>query len=193
MDGATQYAMVEKTKFHPNADYPGKATVIFYKNGPCCSSTVRGCPKLPPTTQNETPYYMEAELNSPMVSSGQEKLRLRHQLASLAHRPRPHYRHRRRHGGKPLAARRSGGKLNLSGSFGFFFAGELKAYLYDRGGLKESELDLQAVGPQDLLLLHQTIAANNTVARVSIHLIDSNGVDRGALGEVLVTIDQEGQ
>jgi hypothetical protein len=30
------------------------------------------------------------------------------------------------------------------------------------------------------------------VARVSLHLIDSKGVDRGALGEVFVTINQEG-
>jgi hypothetical protein len=37
------------------------------------------------------------------------------------------------------------------------------------------------------------IAAGKNAARVSIHLIDSNGVDRGALGEVFVTINDEGR
>ena len=54
------------------------------------------------------------------------------------------------------------------------------------------EVALEAVRPQDPIALHQTIAAAKNVARVSLHLIDSNGVDRGALGEVFVTINQEG-
>jgi hypothetical protein len=89
-----------------------------------------------------------------------------------------------------LAARRTGDKVDLAGSFGVFFPGELKAYLYDEGGLRTSEVSLQAVQPQDPVTLHQSIAAGRNIARVSIHLIDSSGVDRGALGEV--TISGEG-
>ena len=40
--------------------------------------------------------------------------------------------------------------------------------------------------------LHQAIAAPKKTARVSIHLIDNSGLDRGALGEVFVTIKDEG-
>jgi hypothetical protein len=90
-------------------------------------------------------------------------------------------------------ARRTAGKLDLTGTFGVFFPGELKAYLYDDGGLEQSEVPLEAVHPQDLIALHQTIAADKNIARVSIHLIDINGADRGALGEVFITINEEGR
>ena len=55
-----------------------------------------------------------------------------------------------------------------------------------------SEVPLEAVRPQDPISLHQAIDAAKNIARVSIHLIDSSGVDRGALGEVFVTINGEG-
>ena len=94
--------------------------------------------------------------------------------------------------GQPLAARRTGGKIDLSGSFGVFFPGELKAYLYDEGGLGIVKWLWRLFDPRNQSTLHQTITAAKNVARVSIHLIDSSGVDRGALGEVFVTINGEG-
>jgi hypothetical protein len=137
---------------------------------------------------------MEAELNSPMVVLGPGESytfdtnwlpsRLTHDFTTVTDAGMV---------GKSLAARRSGGKIDLTGTFGVFFPGELKAYLYDRGGLEQTEVSLEAVHPQDLIVLHQAIPADKNIARVSIHLIDSNGADRGALGEVLVTIDDEGR
>jgi hypothetical protein len=44
----------------------------------------------------------------------------------------------------------------------------------------------RAVRPQDAVALHQTIPAAANIARVSVHLIDSGGVDHGALGEAFV-------
>lgn len=67
VDGATHYAMVEKTKYFAGANYPGKATVIFYKNGPSVRLNADGMPHLTSSSLEETPYYMEAELNSPMA------------------------------------------------------------------------------------------------------------------------------
>jgi hypothetical protein len=193
IDGATQYAMVEKTKHVAGGDYPGKATVIFYKNGPMMQLNAKGMPYLPSTTLEETPYYMEAELNSPMAVLGPGETyafdtnwfpsRLSRDFTTVADAGLI---------GKPLVARRTAGKLDLSGSFGVFFPGKLKAYLYDERGLEVNEVALESVRPQDLVALHQTIAAPRNVARVSIHLIDSNGADRGALGEVFVTINDEG-
>src|SRR6202012_3891475 len=95
--------------------------------------------------------------------------------------------------GQPLAVKNSAGKLELSGSFGVFFPGALKAYLYDEGGAETGEVSLQSVQPQDPVQLSQTITATRGVARVSVHLIDSSGLDRGALGEVFVTGRDEGR
>ena len=94
--------------------------------------------------------------------------------------------------GKPLMARRNGDKIDLSGQFGVFYPGELKAYLYDHGGLGRGEVSLGSVRPQDPVTLKQSIPADKKIARVSIHLVDSTGSDRGALGEVFVTINEEG-
>ncbi len=82
---------------------------------------------------------MEAELNSPMVVLGPGETyafdtnwfpsRLSRDFTTVTDAGLV---------GKPLVARRSAGKLDLAGSFGVFFPGELKAYLYDEGGLEQS-------------------------------------------------------
>jgi hypothetical protein len=194
IDGATQYAMVEETKHIAGGDYPSKATTIFYKNGPTVELNKQGMPYLTSTDIAKTPYYMEAELNSPMVVLGPGETyafdtnwhpsRLSHDFTTVTAAGMV---------GKPLAAQRVAGKIELTGSFGVFFPGELKAYLYDQGGLQQGEVSLEAVRPQDPIVLHQAIAADTHVARVSIHLIDDNGADLGALGEVFVTINGEGR
>ena len=193
VDGATHYAMVEKTRHILGGDYPSKATVIFYKNGPTVQLNAKGMPYLTSISLEETPYYMEAELNSPMVALGPGETyafdsnwfpsRLSGEFNTVTEAGLV---------GKPLAARRTAAGIDLSGNFGVFFPGELKAFLYDEGGLKTSEVPLQAVRPQDPVVLVQNIAAAKNITRVSIHLIDSSGVDRGALGEVFVTINGEG-
>ena len=66
VDGSNQYAMVEKHSYIEGAPYPGKASVIFYKNGPTVKLDAQGMPYLSKDLE-EAPYYMEAELNSPMV------------------------------------------------------------------------------------------------------------------------------
>jgi hypothetical protein len=149
-----------------------------------------GMPTIPATTLEQTPYYMEAELNSPMVVLGAGQTyafdthwfptRLSTEIGTATDAGLV---------GKPLSARRVGETIELSGSFGVFFPGELKATLYDRGGVGQSVVSLQAVRPQDPIILKSSIPAPKEIRRVSIHLIDSNGVDRGALGEVLVSIN----
>ena len=66
-DKAAGFGMVERFSFDAKGDYPGKATVIFYKNGPAVSFDKAGQASLAVTTPAMTPYYMEAEINSPIV------------------------------------------------------------------------------------------------------------------------------
>jgi hypothetical protein len=192
VDGATRYAMVEKTRHVDGGDYPGKASIIFYKNGPTLELNAKGMPFLTSTNLDRTPYYMEAEMNSPMAVLGPGESytfdttwlpsRLSGDFTTVTEAGLV---------GQPLAARRTGDKIELSGSFGVFFPGELKAFLYDESGLGKEQVSLTAVRPQEPVDLHQAISAAKNIARVSIHLIDSNGADRGALGEVFVTINGE--
>jgi hypothetical protein len=68
VDAAAGYGMIEKFHYVSGGDYPGKATVIFYKNGSIVHLDEQGFPALAPPN-GETPVrYMEAELNSPVVS-----------------------------------------------------------------------------------------------------------------------------
>ncbi len=66
-DKEAKYGMVERFSYDAKGDYPGKATVIFYKNGPAVRFDKEGRASLPATTLAMTPYYMEAEINSPIV------------------------------------------------------------------------------------------------------------------------------
>jgi hypothetical protein len=194
VDGATHYAMVEKTRYIEGANYPDKASVIFYKNGPTVQLDAHGMPYLKTRNLKETPYYMEAELNSPVaVLTPGETYAM--DTCWFPSRMSPDLKTVTEAGlvGRPLAAKNGAGKLELSGSFGVFFPGALKAYLYDGNGAETQEVSLQSVRPQDPVQLSQTITATNNVARVSVHLIDSSGLDRGALGEVSVTGRDEGR
>jgi len=85
----------------------------------------------------------------------------------------------------PLATATSDSSLLLSGSFGVFFPGQLQARLFDNQGAEQERTDLQTVAPQTRVNLHREIQPAKWPARVSIHLIDDRGIDRGSLGEAV--------
>jgi hypothetical protein len=188
VNGVNNYTMVEKGTHVENATYPGKATVIFYKNGPTVEMNKQGMPFVTPLDRMKTPYYMEAELNSPMVllEAGQIYTM---DTRWLACRMGPELKEVTDSGvvGAELAAVRSRGEVNLSGRFGVFFPGTLVAFLYDRSGNDRGRVVVQAVSPKDLIDLHHAVAAPADVVRVALHLVDNHQVDRGALGETFVT------
>src|SRR5215831_14132034 len=68
VDGSSHYAMVERFSVDPKAEYPDGASVIFYLNGPMLRLNDKGMAEISSTRIEDTPYYMEAELNSPLVT-----------------------------------------------------------------------------------------------------------------------------
>jgi hypothetical protein len=79
-----------------------------------------------------------------------------------------------------------GGKVKLSGSFGVFFAGHLMAHFYDEHGSNLGTIQVAEVTPVELVDLQTEVAPNGKAARVSLHLVDQSGLDRGPLQEVLI-------
>jgi hypothetical protein len=87
----------------------------------------------------------------------------------------------------PLRAAQTEAKeIALTGAFGVFFSGKLVAHLYDGRGVAMGIRELGRVEPQDAVKLQTDLKDAAQTARISLHLVDANGLDRGALGEVAV-------
>ncbi|MGB2889101.1 MAG: hypothetical protein WBC04_15505 [Candidatus Acidiferrales bacterium] len=188
VDGSTRYAMVERFHYREGANYPGKATVIFYKNGPAVELDDKGIPFLTSSNPEDVLHYIEAEINSPMVrlepgdtyamDTEWFPTRAGRELKAVADAGAA---------STPLAISSPTNGILLNGQFGVFFPGRLQAHLYDKRGVELGVVPLQTVSPLDLVDLHQEIEAGPTTARVSVHLIDRQGHDRGSLGEASLT------
>jgi hypothetical protein len=135
-----------------------------------------------------SPYYLEAEMNSPLCQLRPGE------ACSLDSEWFPTRAGSEFHGVsdagtvvRPLQAKRSGnGKIALSGSFGVFFAGRLVAHFYNEHGGTLPSVPVINVDPAELVSLETEIDGSGKPARISLHLEDANGLDRGSLQEVPV-------
>lgn len=187
VDGATRYAMVERFRYEENATYPGKASVIFWTNGPELRLGNEGIPSMS-TDSDAGPYYLEAELNSPMchLRPG-ESCTL--ETEWFPTRAGSDFKGATEAGVfmRPLQAKDAGnGKVKLSGLFGVFYSGSLVARLYDEHGRSLGNMPVMNVTPAAAVSVETELQPKSKAARVSLHLQDENGVDRGALGEVFI-------
>ena len=188
VDGSSRYAMVERFQYEEHKTYPGKASVIFWTNGPHLKFNSDGEASVSDGSQSVSPFYMEAEINSPMC-------RLRPgESCQLETDWFPTRADREFHGvtdagiiTKPLrAVRLENGKVKLSGSFGVFFPGNLVAHFYNEHGSSTGTLRLAEVNPTELVVLDTETTQQGEPTRVSLHLEDQGGLDRGKLQEVPV-------
>ena len=188
VDGASQYAMVERFRYDDTKQYPGKASVIFWTNGPELRQAADGTVTFGRPDKEPPPYYMEAELNSPLVrlypgesySFDTEWFPTRGDSGFQAVKD----------SGlvvKPLRAVEAGGdKIDVSGTFGVFFPGQLVAYFYSSTGPAMGTQPVAPVDPARVVHLESSVKFSGHPGRVSLHLVDTNGLDRGSLGEVLI-------
>jgi len=187
VDGGSKYAMVERFQYEESKSYPGKASVIFWTNGPEMRLGDDGNPSMS-TDPDASPYYLEAELNSPMcrLRSGES---CDFETEWFPTRSGSEF-HGVTDAGilvRPLRATLlETGKVSLSGSFGVFFAGHLEAHFYDDHGKSLGTMRVMDVNPNDPVSLESEITPPAKPGRVSLHLVDQAGVDRGALQEVLI-------
>lgn len=121
VDGSSKYGMVERFQFEESRAYPGKASIIFWTNGPELKLNADGVVSLS-ADEDGTPYYLEAEINSPLC-------RLRPgETCNLETEWFPTRVESEFHGVtdagivvRPLhATRLENGKIELSGAFGVF-------------------------------------------------------------------------
>jgi hypothetical protein len=183
VDGSTNYTMIERFRVQRGAEYPDKSTVIFYTTGP----ERRTPPAERPPNAPPPIYYMEAEINSPMIELAPgESYTMETQW--LPTRMGSDFKTTTWAGviGEPLSAERTQDGLVIAGKFGVFFAGHLTARFYDRGGFAVGTATLPEVNPLEPVALRATVPAPAETVRVSVHLLDAHGIDRGPLGETRV-------
>jgi hypothetical protein len=185
VDGSSKYGMVERFEYEDSRKYPGKASIIFWTNGPEIRLGADGEASMS-AGGDGSPYYQEAEINSPLC-------RLRPgESCNLDTEWFPTRAESEFHGAtdagivvRPLrATRQENGKIKLSGAFGVFFAGRLVAHLYNEHGGSLENLPMKDVDPTELVALETEIAPTGKPARISLHLEDQNGLDRGSLQEI---------
>lgn len=188
IDGGSHYAMIERFQYEEQKAYPGKASVIFWTNGVHLRFNSEGEPAISDGQDGPAPFYMEAEINSPMC-------RLRPgEVCQLdtdwyPTRADPDFQAVTDAGiiVTPLQATAlDNGKVKLAGSFGVFFPGKLVAHFYNAHGSGIGTLPVAEVSPTGLAVLSLEASPQAKPARVSLHLEDEIGLDRGALQEVPV-------
>ena len=188
VDGNAQYAMVERFRYDEHRPYPGKASVIFWTNGPEMRLNSDGNPSMS-ADPDASPYYLEAELNSPMC-------RLRPGESCIMDTEWfPTRSGTEFHGVTDAglliqslkATQTQNGKISLSGAFGVFYSGHLVARLYDEHGHVAAVTSIADVSPAERVSLTAEIPSPGKCSRLSIHLIDDSGLDRGALQELQLT------
>jgi len=186
VDGSSRYAMVERFQYQEQRPYPGKASVIFWTNGPELKVSDDGVASLSNESEGGSPFYMEAEINSPMcrLPPG-EACELKTDWYPTRSGSEFHEVSDAGIVASPLRGMLlDNGKMRLSGSFGVFFPGKLVAHFYDKHGSNTGILPLAEVSPADLVVLDMETAPQGKPVRVSLHLEDQAGLDRGALQEV---------
>jgi hypothetical protein len=187
LDNSTQYAMVERMQVDERKPYPGKASIIFWTNGPQLHLNSQREPTVS-GGEDGNPYYMEAELNSPLCQLNPDES-CDFETRWLPTRAGDEF-HGVTEAGiviQPLrAARLPNGNVKLTGSFGVFFSGHLVANLYDEHGRSLRSTTVMDVSPTELGTVNTEIPSSATANRVALHLEDNNHLDRGALGETAV-------
>ncbi len=200
VDGTSGYTMMERHQIDNAREYPGKATIIIYSSGsprrrtpPLGSPTPTTAPAQNQNTGQHEGPFMEAEVNSPMVElKPGESYAMDTQWYPT--RMGEDFKTTTWAGviGKPLTATATPAGLVLAGSFGVFYAGDLVAHYYARGG-EGGTAKLMSVTPTEPAQLQITVQAPPNTVRVSVHLVDAKGMDCGPLGEVLVNPPPSGQ
>lgn len=187
VDHGSGYAMVERFRYQPSADYPGKASVIFYKNGPAVEMNERGRPDIR-ISPDDAPFYMEAELNSPMakIAPGQTyamdtkwyPARAGKEFVGVAE------------GGvivESLHAVRTAAGVRISGSFGVFFPGRVIAHFLGANATELGSLALGDAEPSEMANLNEEVKVPSGTARVRVSIEGEHNENRGILGDTTVT------
>jgi len=186
VNGQKNIALVENFKFFPEREYPDGASVESWNDGPGTFS--RG--PFDQTLENDpakTPYFLESEVLSPYATLDPGEEYAFPIYWSPTRVPNP-LRDALWAGvvSEPLSAKLQDGRVILKGTFGVFVPGILQADFYSVVGEELGHEALQAVDPREVVRLEKSVPAPANAFRVSVSVHDSEGENRGWLGNVIL-------
>jgi hypothetical protein len=187
VDQQSRYGMIERFHFDPAGNYPGKATVIFYRNGPSVGLDKQGHISIRDATPDKAPYYMEAELNSPIVKLAPDETYamdtvwnpIRIDAAPLSVTESGVVTRR-------LSAVANADSVVLTGSFAPFTAGSLVAVFMSNHGGEAARRVLRQVRPEESVVLNESVPMPSNAGRILLKLYDASGADLGMLDQVKI-------
>ncbi len=187
VDKASHYGMVESFEVTQGGNYPGKTTVIFYKNGPSVHFDANGTATIAAVSQATTPFYMEAEINSPIVTlrPGESHAldTVWHPMAIMA---KPQEMHSSGVVVDRLNATHEGKGVHLHGGFSVFVPGTLVALFFNEHGLEVARQEIERVDPIKPVVLDATVPMTQDAARVNLMMIGAAGEDEGILAKGMI-------
>jgi hypothetical protein len=187
VNGQKNIGLVENFKYFPDQEYPDGASVETWNDGPGTFSrgpfdqTLEDGP-------DKTPYFLESEGMSPYarLEPGEEysypvywsPTRVPYPIANDP-----------TSGGiasEPFTGKLDGGSVTLKGTFGVFAPGSLQADFISAMGEELGHVTLQSVDPREVVRLDKTVPCPANAFRVALSARDSDGENRGFLGNVIL-------
>jgi Domain of unknown function (DUF4380) len=186
VNGQKQIGLVENFNYFPKREYPDHASVEEWNDGP---GTVSRGPWDQTLTDDihKTPYFLESEVLSPTVQldpGEQYQFTVYWSPTSV-----PNPLHEAVWAGavsEPFTATIEGNQVRLRGVFGVFVPGALEAQFYSALGSVVHRESLQAVDPREVVRLDKNLVRPAGAYRVSIRVLDTDGENRGFLGNVIL-------
>jgi len=187
VDDSAQYGMIERFKYFPSEEYPGEASLIFYKNGAVMELDDAGMPGLRSNHPEQAPYYVEAEINSPMMRLDPDSsyaldtswFPVRSDSGLISGAPAGVI-------ARGLVASLQPDGVHISASWGVFFPGNRQAHAFEQHGVERSVVELASIDRLEAVEPNRTITVSSEATRIVIHWHDERGTDLGSLGEAKI-------
>jgi hypothetical protein len=186
VNGQKHLCFTERFPYFPGAEYPDRASVEAWNNGPGTSFILNRDFTIS-ADLHKTPYYIEAEILSPLATldPGEE---YRFPVTwSVTRAPNPV----REVGwagvtSEPLSAATAGNQITLKGVFGVFAPGTAVAVFYNRLGEEVTAVPLQSLDPREVFRLEKSLPRPADAFRVSLQVHTAEGENLGILGNALL-------
>jgi len=188
VNGRSNHCFVTTFRFLPGATYPDNASVEFWLNG-AGEFLVNGIPVGYSSDSQETPYFMESEVLSPLVEldPGEE---YPYQVKWFVTRcPQPILDVTQVGAvSRKFSAITVGNEVRLEGIFGVFHSSRAEAHFRSADGKIIKISDLGPVSPLQVFRLSTQLSLPTETYRVSLLLVNRDGQRLGVLGNTVVQL-----